>query len=77
MLVQTIIKNYHKAYDGLLLRLNNITTFHVDLDVIADGWQIVFLSQKLRSILNAKVFGQKIVMVMANQLRLNNFEYKR
>ena len=44
---------------------------------MAKVWPIVFLGEKLKSFLNAKIACQKIVMVTANQLRLNSFEYKR
>ena len=43
---------------------------------MAEGWPVVFLSQQLRSLLDAKMTGQKIVVVTANQLCSNGFGYK-
>ena len=55
----------------------NVTAFYVGLDVVAEGWPVVFLGQQFVSLLNAKMAGQKIVVVTANQLRSNSFEYKQ
>ena len=43
---------------------------------MVEGWPIVFLSHKLINLVNAKVAGQKIVLVMVNQLCSNSFRYK-
>ena len=43
---------------------------------MAKGWPVVFLGQQFISILDAKMVGQRIVIVLVNQLRLNGFGYK-
>ena len=40
---------------------------------MAKVWAIVFLGQKLTSFLNAKMAGQKVIVIKANQLFSNNF----
>ena len=40
-------------------------------------WPIVFLDQQFIRFFHAKMAGKKIVVVMANYLRLNDFGYKR
>ena len=44
---------------------------------MAEGWPIVFSGQQFASLLNAKMTGQKIVVMMVNQLHLKGFGYKR
>ena len=54
----------------------NVTAFHVSIDVVAKGWPVVLLAQQFASLHDAKIAGQKIVVVTANQLCLNGFGYK-
>ena len=39
------------------LALQDITTFHVGLDVVAEGWPKVFLYQQLVDFFDAKMAG--------------------
>ena len=44
---------------------------------MAEGWPVVFLGQQFANLFNAKMAGQKIILVTANQLYSNSFEYKQ
>ena len=56
--------------------LSNDIVFYIGLDIVAESWLVVFLGQQLTSLLDAKIAGQRIVKVTANQLRLKSFGYK-
>ena len=47
------------------------------LNVVVKSWPVVLSDQKFASFFNAKMAGQRIVVVTANQLRLNSFGYKQ
>ena len=55
----------------------NVASFYLGLNIVAEGWPVIFFDKKLTSFFNTKMAGLKIVLVMANQLCLNSFEYKR
>ena len=44
---------------------------------MTEGSPVILLYQQFASFLDTKMAGQKIVVVTANQLRLNGFRYKR
>ena len=52
------------------------TAFYVVSNIVAKNWSIVFLAQKLKSLLNAKIAAQKVIIVMVNQSCFNSFRYK-
>ena len=45
--------------------------------VVLLGWPEVLLDQQFANLLNAKTVNQRIVVVTANQLRLNGFGCER
>ena len=55
----------------------NVTAFYVGLDVVTEGWLVVVLGQQFTSFLDARMTGQRIVVVTANHLRSNGFGYKQ
>ena len=44
---------------------------------MTEGWPKLFLRQQLVGFLDAKMAGQKIVMVAVDQLHPDSLEYKR
>lgn len=49
-----------------------ITPFDVIFDVMAKGLPVILSGDELASLLDSKVTGQEVVMVTANELRLND-----
>ena len=54
-----------------------VTGFDVGLNVVLEGLLVVFLSQQLASFFDAKMAGQRVVVISADKLSLNGFKNKQ
>lgn len=52
----------------------NIKVFDIDINILANYWLVVLLDDQLICIIHFEMAGQKMVMVITNQLGINNFE---
>ena len=55
----------------------NVATFDIGLNIFSKTWQIIFPDNKLFSFINTKMIYQKVVIIAANKLCLNNFRHKQ
>ena len=54
----------------------DIAAFDIGLNIFLKAWPIVFLANKLFYFIDIKMICQKIVVVPADELYLNDFRYK-
>ena len=65
-LLQATVEDHRRAGDKLFWRLSKRHSLSIGLNVVAEGWPIVFLGQQFASFLDVKMAGQKIFVVTAN-----------
>ena len=55
----------------------HVTVLDIGFDVVSEGWPVVFPSQQLAGLFNAKMAGQRVVVMPADELYPNGLGYKR
>ena len=55
----------------------DVTALYLGLNIVSESWLKVFLYQQFAGLLDAKIAGQRIVIVALDQLDLNSLGQKK